>query len=92
MNIEFLAEYIIPVIMGICLLFGYIVKKWVKDVDNKWIPTLCCILGIILAVISDGKATNLTTILAGGMSGLASTGLHQAIKQFIKDKTEEDGE
>ena len=91
MKIEFLAEYMIPVIVGICLLFGFVVKKWVKDVDNKWIPTMCCVLGIALAIINDWGAISLTTILAGGVSGLASTGLHQAFTQLIggKVKTEE---
>ena len=87
MNIEFLADYVMPVIVGLCLLFGFVVKKWIKDVDNKWIPTLCCVLGIVLAVINDWGAISLSTILAGGFSGLASTGLHQAFTQIIsKDK------
>lgn len=83
MNIEFLADYVMPVIVGLCLLFGFVVKKWIKDVDNKWIPTLCCILGIVLAVFNDWGAISLSTILAGGFSGLASTGLHQAFTQLI---------
>ena len=86
MNIEFLADFIVPVIMGICLLAGFVVKKWVKDVDNKYIPTMCCFLGILLAIINDWGAITLTTILAGGVSGLASTGLHQAFTQLIGGK------
>lgn len=87
MNIEFLAEYTNLLIVGLCLLFGFIVKKWIKDVDNKWIPTLCCILGIILAVVNDWGSVGLSTILTGGFSGLASTGLHQLFTQLI-DKGE----
>ena len=87
MNIEFLADYMIPVIVGLCLIFGFIVKKWVKDVDNKWIPTMCCVLGIVLAIVSDWGHITLTTILAGAVSGLASTGLHQAVTQLIANKT-----
>ena len=88
MSIEFLADYMIPVIVGLCLLFGFVVKKWVKDVDNKWIPTMCCILGIALAIFNDWGALTLNTILAGGVSGLASTGLHQLFAQLIGGKTE----
>lgn len=90
MGIEFLADYMIPVIVGICLLFGFVVKKWVKDVDNKWIPTLCCVLGIVLAIINDWDAITLYTILAGGVSGLASTGLHQAFTLLISSKTKDE--
>lgn len=88
MTIEFLVEYTNFLIVGICLLFGFVVKKWVKDVDNKWIPTLCCILGIALAIINDWGAITLATILSGGFSGLASTGLHQAFKQLLGEKGE----
>lgn len=84
---EFLNEYMVPVIVGLCLCVGYIVKHWVKDVDNKIIPTLCAILGVLAAVwMSWGNVTP-ETILSGLFSGLASTGLHQAITQYL-NKTE----
>ena len=38
---EFLNEYMMPVVLGICLVVGYIIKKWVDDVDNKYIPSRC---------------------------------------------------
>ena len=80
---EFLTEYMVPVIMGICLCVGYIVKHWIKDIDNKIIPTLCAVLGVVVAVwISWGNITP-EVILSGLASGLASTGLHQAIKQYL---------
>lgn len=87
MGIEFLSDYMIPVIIGICLLVGYIVKHWIKDVDNKIIPTLCAVLGVLLAFwIHWGNITP-EVILMGLASGLASTGLHQAFTQLISGKT-----
>ena len=50
MDASFLTDYMIPVIMGICLCAGYIVKHWVADADNRIIPTLCAALGVVLAV------------------------------------------
>jgi uncharacterized membrane protein len=86
MGVEFLSDFMIPVIIGICLLVGYIVKHWIKDVDNKIIPTLCAVIGVLVAVwISWGNITP-EVILSGLASGLASTGLHQAFKQFISGK------
>lgn len=38
-DLGFLADFMIPVIVGICLCVGYVIKKWVKDVDNKYIPS-----------------------------------------------------
>lgn len=80
---DFLNEYMLPVVLGICLCVGYIVKKWIKDVDNKYIPTIVAIIGIILSIwISNWNITP-QIILSGLVSGLSSTGMHQLFKQFI---------
>lgn len=85
---EFLNEFMLPVVLGICLCVGYIVKKWVKDLDNKYIPTIVAVIGVILSMwISKWNLTP-EIILSGLISGLGSTGLHQAFKQFIEDKNE----
>lgn len=86
MGIEFLTDYMIPVIIGICLGVGYIVKHWVKDVDNKIIPTLCALLGVALALWMHWGNITPEVVLMGLASGLASTGLHQAFTQFIGHK------
>ena len=83
---EFLNDYMIPVIMGICLMVGYIVKHWVKDVDNKIIPTLCAVLGVLVALWMNWGNITPEVVLSGLASGLASTGLHQAFKQLIESK------
>lgn len=80
---EFLTEYMVPVIVGLCLCVGYIVKHWVKDVDNKIIPTLCAALGVLVAVWMNWGNITPGVILSGLASGLASTGLHQAITQYL---------
>ena len=88
---EFLNEYMIPVIVGICLMVGYIVKHWIKDVDNKIIPTLCAVLGVLVAFWMHWGNITPEVILCGLTSGLASTGLHQAFTQLI-NRSEKDGE
>lgn len=84
MSLEFLSEYFVPVIIGICLCVGYIVKKWVKDVDNKFIPTINAVLGIALALVMNWGKIDVGIILGGMISALAATGLHQAFKQIIE--------
>ena len=83
MDIEFLSEYMIPVIVGLCLCVGYVVKKWVKDVDNKYIPTICALLGVGVSVWISWPVVDPGVILRGLASGLASTGLHQAVTKLI---------
>ena len=82
-DLGFLSEFMVPVIVGICLCVGYVIKKWIKDVDNKYIPTVCAILGVILAIWMDGWSISPSILLSGLFSGLASTGLHQLLKQLI---------
>ena len=83
---EFLNDYMIPVVVGICLMAGYIVKHWVKDIDNKIIPTLCAAVGVVVAFWMNWGNITPEVVLSGLASGLASTGLHQAFKQLIDNK------
>lgn len=85
---EFLLNYSVPVISGICLCLGYIVKKWVKDVENKYIPTLCGCVGLILAIWIN-STISADVILEGLFSGLAATGMHEAFTQIV-EKLDED--
>lgn len=83
---EFLNEFTIPVILGICLCVGYIIKQWVNDLNNKYIPTIVAVLGIFLAIWINEWNTTPEIILSGLISGLSSTGIHQIFKQFIENK------
>lgn len=81
--ITMIQEMYIPVVLIACLLVGYVFKKWISDVDNKWIPTIVFVLGGILACVATQSVT-LDTVVAGCASGLASTGMHQLFKQLIE--------
>lgn len=76
---EVLQEYVVPITMAICFCVGFITKKWINDVDNKWIPTICAVVGVLINVwINNGIDPS---ILLGGLaSGLAATGLDQLIR------------
>lgn len=73
----------IPLVVILCLVLGYILKHWIKDVENKYIPTILTVVGAIAACFSSGDIS-LELIVSGAISGLASTGMHQAFKQFIQ--------
>ena len=82
---EFLSNYIVPVIVAACLMLGFVVKQWVKDVDNKWIPTIVAIAGALLAVWINLDNVTLEAIVGGAVSRQASTGQHQLFKQWIEN-------
>lgn len=84
---DFLNEFMLPVVLGICLAVGYVVKKWVKDVDNKFIPTIVAVLGVFLSIWISSWQITPEIVLSGLISGLGSTGLHQAFTQFIDKKS-----
>ena len=81
---EFLNEFMMPVVLGICLVIGWIVKKWIVDIDNKYIPTIVTVLGTVLAVWFNGWVVTPEIILSGLITVAASTGMHQLFTQFIE--------
>ncbi len=83
---EFLSEFSIPVIVGICLCIGYVIKHIIPTAAvNKFIPLIMAVLGLGLNIwINLGISPEI--ILGGLISGLASTGLYEAFHQFINKK------
>ena len=80
---EMLNNYLVPVIVALCLIVGYIIKHWIKDADNKIIPTVVTVVGVAAAVAMNWGSITTEIIVGGALSGLASTGLHQLFKQWI---------
>ena len=83
MDITFLNEYFIPVIVGICLCVGYVIKTSIPKVNNSFIPMILSILGLLINIWIN-HSLNPSIVLGGLFSGLASTGLHQLFKNLIK--------
>ena len=79
---KFLNDYIVPVIVGLCLIVGYLLKH-VTGADNRLIPLIVTTLGIALAMWINWPHITPEVILGGAISGLASTGMHQLFKQWI---------
>lgn len=82
MDISFLTDYCNLIIVGICLCVGYVIKQSMPSVDNKYIPLVMAILGVIIALWINMDVTP-QIILSGLFSGLASTGLHQMFTKLI---------
>ena len=87
MDLGFLTEYYVPIVIVACLIVGYIIKTSLDFIPNKYIPLILAILGAIVCCVAN-TSIDLNTIVYGAFSGLASTGLHQAFTRVI----EKDGE
>lgn len=86
MDLGFLTEFAVPIIVGICLCIGYIVKNVVPGENlNRYIPLIMGGMGVVLNVWIKGAFT--AEVLLGGLfSGLASTGLYEMFKNIILKK------
>lgn len=80
MDISVINNYFIPAVVVLCLCVGYILRNWMPT-DNKWIPTILFVVGVVSGIIVGGL--NYEAIVSGAVSGLASVGLNQAFKQAL---------
>lgn len=86
MDFSFVTECYEVVVLLACLAVGYVLKKWINDVENKYIPTILLFLGAVLNCCVRGLT--IESAVYGAIAGLASTGLHQAFTRFVEGKTE----
>ena len=85
MDISLDGLLVIPVVI-ICFLVGFVVKNYTK-IPNRFIPLISMIIGVVINVITTvadkEAAMNLMTFIAGAVSGLASTGSYELIKNSL---------
>ena len=87
MNLDFLLNYTEPVIIGICLCVGYVIKFSLDFIPNKYIPLIMAGLGLVINILmSRGISGDIA--LVGLFSGLSSTGLHQIFKNLLQKECE----
>lgn len=86
MDFSILTENFAMVVVVACCILGYIMKTALDFVPNKYIPTILAVLGAVLNSVVAGVSVD--AIVYGALMGLASTGMHQAFKQFIENTKE----
>ena len=84
MDFSFLTEYFVAVVLVACLVVGYIIKhatflKWIKNDD---IPVILALIGCLINLVVSG--VSIESAVYGAVMGLASTGMHQAFKNFVE--------
>lgn len=83
MGIEFLTNYSVPIVIGVCLCVGYVIKNLVQSsAINRYIPLIVSILGVVVNVWLNLAFTP-EVLLSGLFSGLISTGMHQLLRNII---------
>lgn len=93
-----LQEYMVVPVVILALLTGYVLKHCIPDAtfENRWIPVVVTIEGAIVSLIislcgGDPITANsvVMAIIAGGVSGAASSGLKDGFSAFVEGKTSE---
>lgn len=71
-----------------CLIIGYCIKhaSFLKKIPNDDIPVILTVVGAVLNIFVSGFTAE--ALVYGALTGLASTGAHQAFTNFINNKTE----
>lgn len=84
MDFNSLEKYFVVSVMVACLILGYLIKHTsiFKKIPNSDIPAIVAVLGAILNVAISGFS--LEHLIFGALMGLASTGMHQAFKQYVE--------
>ena len=87
---DILSDYVVAVVMAICLGIGYIIKNSLDFISNKFIPLIMGLLGILLNVWMQGWVLTPQALLQGLASGLASTGAFEMVRHLaVTDQTGE---
>ena len=94
MDITFLTEYINLVTLGICLCVGFALKyaKLFDWLGNQYIPLSMLILGTVINILINYPGINAQVILGGMISGLASTGLYEMMRNLLDKDGKKDSE
>ena len=82
-----LTKYFVLVVLIACLIVGYILKTSFESFPNKYIPTVLAFIGMVLNLAVSGLSVE--SAVYGALTGLASTGMHQAFTRFVEGKNEE---
>lgn len=90
MDFTILSDYFVLVVVVACLVVGYIIKKSLDFIPNKYIPTILAVIGAVLNAVVSGLSVE--TVVYGALMGLASTGMHQAFRQYIENAKVEETE
>lgn len=82
---DFITEYISLIGLVGALAVGFIVKNLIPNEGiNRFIPLIASVVGLVICLWDAGWVATPQVVVSGMISGLASTGLYEAFKNFIE--------
>ncbi len=84
---DFLNDYMVILVLVVCLCVGFIIKQVVNNKTvNKFIPLIVGVLGIVMNLWVSNFVFTPEVVAGGLVSGLASTGMYELLRNFIEKK------
>ena len=89
MDFTILTEYFVLVVLVACLVVGYCIKhaSFLKWIPNGDIPVILTVFGAVFNPFVSGWT--IESVVFGALTGLASTGFHQAFTRFVEGQKEQ---
>ena len=81
-DLTFLNEYTVGIVLAFCLCVGAVIKVSIPRIDNKYIPLIMAVLGVLINIWVNTSVSP-EIVLGGLVSGLGSTGLHQTYVNLL---------
>ena len=83
MDVTILTEHFVLIVWVACLVIGYCLKhaSFFSKIPNNDIPVILAVIGGIINGLVSGFGVE--SLVYGALTGLASTGAHQAFTKFI---------
>lgn len=84
MDFANLAEHFVLAVVLACLIVGYVIKhaSFMKWLPNNDIPIVLAAVGALANLVVSG--VSFESVIYGAVMGLASTGMHQAFKNWVE--------
>lgn len=82
----FITQYVVLIVLAICLCLGYIIKHSISFIPNKYIPLIMAAAGVLLNVWISGWQFTPEILLGGMASGLASTGSYELVRNILNGR------
>ena len=80
-------EYVVPLAVLAAFAICYVIRTITSRAD-RFIPLIAAVIGAVICVWASWRMSP-DTVVAGLVSGLAATGLYEALKNlFFRDKEE----
>lgn len=85
MDFANLAEHFVLTVVLACLIVGYVIKhaSFMKWLPNNDIPIALAAVGALANLLVSG--VSFESVIYGAVMGLASTGMHQAFKNWVEN-------